>query len=221
MDGYYSISKQNYTNGYYNFEEFLSNFKDVLTKENSMSKIGIGLSFINNQSEKINKIIGELLCYNNIHNINIPHNKLTTFPKDLCKLTNLCELNLIDNYLITIPNEICKLTNLKILYVYDNCFTCFPKVICKLKNLEKLYLYNGNLKIPFEIRNLQKLQIFDNNEEDDNDDFNFYKKSFILYDLQNLQHIKDKKLLFRLFFIIQKNIFKKFNYKIINNLIKF
>jgi Leucine-rich repeat (LRR) protein len=207
MEGYYSIS-----NGYAyynNFEEFLRRIKDVLIKFESGSKIFVNtIYFSHNGLEKINKLIEKLLHYDNMYDINISHNNLEIIPINLFKL-NITSLDISNNDLITIPNEICKLTNLKSLAIGNNNFYVFPKVICKLKNLEILYFKNTSLEIPFEIKNLQKLVSFDYN-----------KKSLILYDLQNLQYIKDKKLLFRLFFIIQKNN-KICNYKIINNIIKF
>jgi hypothetical protein len=84
--------------------------------------------------------------------------------------------------------------------------------VCKLKNLEELYIYYGinKLVIPFEIKNLQKLKYLNSNQ--------IY--SLVIHDLQNIN--SNKKLIYRLFFIIIKSYkLLKNNYKIIRNLIKY
>jgi hypothetical protein len=132
------------------------------------------------------------------------------------------------NNLKFIVYELLKFKKIK-LFLFLNYYdlTKIPKIIYSLENLIELCLISNDIDhISFNICKLQKLKkLWISNN-------NFIKFPLILYDLQNLQVIyifgykndlKQKRLLFRLYFVICKSyILKKFFiYKILEKLIKF
>jgi Leucine-rich repeat (LRR) protein len=197
-----------FTREYSTLEKFLDSFENIDQRRLCIKSLCFFLP------ESINKIIEKISQYDDIYNIDLSWNKFYIIPPNLFKLEYLYMLNLSHNYLTSITDEIFKLVNLKILYIDKNNFACFPKNVCKLKKLEILYVQNKNknLEIPFEIRNLQKLKDSDFDKKN--------CKSLVIHDLQNIKN--NKKLIYRLFFIIIKSYkFFKNNYKIIRNLINF
>jgi hypothetical protein len=109
-----------------------------------------------------------------------------------------------------------------------NLVSHFPKAICELKKINYINIGGENVKIPFEILKLQNLEILIVN----------FLKYQLIYDLQNLKYFgiynnkyilnfvnntESKKLIFRLFFIINKSFTKKVfcNYKILLNILKY
>lgn len=187
-----------------NYDNFLDSLQYMERNEKHITELGIYiLSNIN-----ISKVINELLkldgkiCLSMI----LDETELKQIPNEIFKL-NIKKLQL--NNFTNVPYNIYKFVNLEKLFIYNGNIN-FPN-ICNLKNLTNLDFYQTNIKnkIPFEITKLQKIK-------------KIYCKSLLIYDLQNLKKIdydkskiKNKHVIFRLFFILCKNN-KIINYKIIN-----
>jgi Leucine-rich repeat (LRR) protein len=92
---------------------------------------------INNNRLTIPPEIGQL---ENLRELHLNENKLTSIPSEIGQLTNLQKFFLDYNALTSLPPEIGQLTNLQVLFLSENKLTSLPPEIGQLKNLEYLSL---------------------------------------------------------------------------------
>lgn len=150
------------------------------------------------------------LCIGSSYNVKFDNN-VNFIIKELLKFKKI-ELTLFLTYtnINKIPETIYSLTNLKFLSLSGNNIDHIPISICKLQKLETIFLhYNKFKKYPFIMCDLQNLRCV-----------------YIRLGNNDLIYLKNKRLVFRLSFIIYKSynnfIFKKILiYKILKRLIKF
>jgi hypothetical protein len=104
------------------------------------------------------------------------------------------------------PKNIFNLTNLRYLDICKTNIDHIPFSICKLQKLDTLWMYETNFKkIPLILCDLQNLQVI-----------------YIFAYKNDINFLKKKRLLFRLYFIICKSfILKILKYKILQKLIKY
>jgi Leucine-rich repeat (LRR) protein len=175
----------------------------------------------------INFIVDTLIIYDKINISFTLCNSVKIFPEILCKLNNIVYLDLSDNNLETLPDSFSLFNKLEFLNIRNNKFKVFPEIICKLNKLENLIINNNKISyIPISISKFKKLISFSY-------DYNCLKKNpYILGDLKNLMFwpsaklmefqsfLKKKSFLFRLFFILHKNLNRcnKLNYKILKKI---
>lgn len=174
--------------------------------------IGIFGEDKNNLLIRIKKYVNNRIIISDIDpyeyiSLQILNNKLKYESYVYIYIYNLVSYNNLYNFLK-------QLFNFKIKYSFNSCIKYIPKNLFKLDII--ILKFTKLISIPFEIIKLQNLEELD---------FKNDKIPFILYDLQNLKRInnnfiKNKRLVFRFYFIIHKNnnILKKLNYK---KLIKF
>ncbi|KAL0265936.1 UNVERIFIED_CONTAM: hypothetical protein PYX00_011653 [Menopon gallinae] len=94
-----------------------------------------------------------------LKNLDLSHNRLATFPKEIESLSQLRRLYLNHNQLTTLPGEIGSLSQLRWLYLNHNQLTTLPGEIGSLSQLQKLYLNHNRLTtLPKEIESLSQLQ---------------------------------------------------------------
>jgi internalin A len=101
----------------------------------------------------------EVFELEDLEELNLSENSLTSIPKSIGQLQNLTSLNLSYNKLTSIPESIGQLQNLALLYLNRNELTAVPKAIFKLKSLELLSLGHNHIRsLPKGITRLQKLK---------------------------------------------------------------
>lgn len=94
----------------------------------------------------------------------IEHQGITTLDKSIGKFKRLKKLNLWNNEIQKLPDEIGDLENLEKLYLSYNDITELPKTMCKLKKLKEFYISNNRLTaVPDEIGDLTNLVILNLN----------------------------------------------------------
>lgn len=169
--------------------------------------------------------IGEL---KELEFLDISGNDFKIFPKCICKLINLTYLNITYCRISFLPS-LKNLTKLDNFIVTQNYFKIFPESICELKNLTILQMYYCDLTyIPFSITKLKKLKMLNITHNL----FNKFPNTILdlypnletfIYRTFSSQKVRTKYvLIFRLFFIICKNVNKfKITYKILLNLLTF
>lgn len=206
-------------NNIYEFPDVICTLKNLEILDLSHNKLSLIPNIFSNLSK-----LEVLKSYENL---------LNKFPLCICKLKNLKNLYLHDNQISNIPNEIVNMENLKLLNIDDNLFLEFPKQIFELKNLKRLNLQNKEPfeKIPFGITKLKKLKILYLTSHSfplHLCELNLERLSIKdgvkrMLEPNRLYEIEEKRLPFRLSFLIYKNfkILKKFNYKILKNILSF
>ncbi|MBR8827889.1 MAG: leucine-rich repeat domain-containing protein, partial [Gomphosphaeria aponina SAG 52.96 = DSM 107014] len=85
---------------------------------------------------------------NNLTELNLSYNQLSSLPSEITNLTNLTRLDLSDNQLSSLPSEITNLTNLTSLDLRNNQLSSLPSEITNLTNLTRLYLDGNPLENP-------------------------------------------------------------------------
>jgi Leucine-rich repeat (LRR) protein len=202
----------------------LENIPDSIFDFTNLIELNISNNLINNIPNKIINLV-------NLKMLSICSCKLEKIPNFLSNLVNLEDLRIGRNKLKEFPSVICEMKNLKYLYINNNNISSIPNSIKNLKNLTTLCINNNNIKTyPFSIHKLQKLKAIC--VEDC-----LSKYPLIFRDLQNfdisyrngnkLKSLSDKRLIFRLYFLMCKSsfFFNKLkiinNYKILEKIIKF
>ncbi|MDM8560897.1 COR domain-containing protein [Candidatus Parabeggiatoa sp. HSG14] len=108
----------------------------------------------------------EMAQLQNLQQLFLWDNQLTVWPVEMAQLQNLQLLHLLGNQLTTWPVEMAQLQNLQKLYVSSNQLIAWPKEMAQLQNLQRLYLsYNQLSEWPKEmaqLQNLQQLKLWDN-----------------------------------------------------------
>ena len=85
---------------------------------------------------------------------------LSTLPDELFSLEDINNLDISRNRLSTIPLEICQYTKLRKLHLGSNEFTELPLCLFRLKQLTHLYINDNKIStIPAEISQLQNLEM--------------------------------------------------------------
>lgn len=235
----------NYKIIYKDEKQFCEELEKVENNENNFLEIGSykhedfiikSSDFIINKLEKYKKVklgIDMFRCIN-----------LTIFPETLCKLTNLVYLDLTCNELTTLPLSFSSLINLKNLDISHNRFKVFPEIICKLKYLMWLNIYGNKIsyipisitkltnlqclkhdtyyeKIPYILCDLKNFFLFSSNLDDEYDYWDEERDEIQNYNNEIEEfhkNLKKKSFLYRLFFILHKNLNKKLNYKILEKI---
>jgi leucine-rich repeat protein SHOC2 len=83
-------------------------------------------------------------------------------PAEIGRYQELLELNLARNKLTSLPDELGDLPNLRILQLDKNDFESIPACVCRLESLTYLGLHRNNLKnLPEQIEGLQNLKVLD------------------------------------------------------------
>jgi leucine-rich repeat protein SHOC2 len=83
-------------------------------------------------------------------------------PAEIGRYQELLELNLARNKLTSLPDELGELPNLRILQLDKNGFESIPACVCRLESLTYLGLHWNNLKdLPEQIEGLQNLKVLD------------------------------------------------------------
>lgn len=94
-----------------------------------------------------------------LQELQLPENKLQSFPGGISNLQNLEVLSFYKNELSTLPADFYHLKNLRIVDLYYNNLTVLDTAISLLQNLEILYLSNNHVyDIPAQIGALPKLK---------------------------------------------------------------
>lgn len=100
---------------------------------------GIEISFLNPRFE-------------NLHFLDLSHNKISTLPSEICDLSLLKELKLGYNELSSLPEEIGTLRHLMRLHLNDNHLTNLPASIMLCCKMQEIRLEKNELKeIPIDI----------------------------------------------------------------------
>ena len=127
------------------------NYKDK-NKEKLHNIIKLNISLYNGY------LLNELDKFENLEELYISVDNLTSLPESIGNLTNLEKLNIYINNLTSLPESIGNLINLKELDIYDSNLTSLPESIGNLTNLNNLRINNNNLtSLPESIGNLIKL----------------------------------------------------------------
>ena len=114
----------------------------------------------NLKSSGLEKLPAEISQLQNLQELHLWGNQLTTLPAEMGQLQNLQKLYLGGNQLTTLPAEMGQLQNLQTLWLGDNKLTTLPAEIGQLQNLQTLWLVDNKLTtLPAEIGQLQNLQI--------------------------------------------------------------
>ncbi len=109
-------------------------------------------------NEELLQII-EQAARDNVTELNLSGEGLTTLPPEFGKLTNLRSLYLSGNQLSSLPPEFVQLTNLQILDLRNNQLSSLPPEFEKLTSLQTLYLRSNQLSsLPPEFEKLTNLQ---------------------------------------------------------------
>jgi Leucine-rich repeat (LRR) protein len=173
---------------------------------------------------KLKTISSNIAKLTKLDTLFIGRNKFEDFPTSVCECKNLTYLNICGNNITTIPDCITKLNNITSLNVSFNNITTIPDCITKLNNITSLDISFNNINyFPEAIYKLHSLKYLDIS----------WTKECIprsLWNLKNLQTIRltninyksinRKKLIYRLYILLIKK-YVKFNFKIINKLLKF
>jgi Leucine-rich repeat (LRR) protein len=94
--------------------------------------------------------------------ITIKHGHIQELPDNIGQFENLMELNIFDNKLTTLPSTIGSLKNLKRLTVSGNILAQLPKDIGNMQSLETLIVNNNDLDtLPETMGTLKSLKILD------------------------------------------------------------
>lgn len=104
---------------------------------------GKKLTFTQKGVSKIPKEIFEIPGIEELEELDMSGNKISSVPAQIGKLVNLKKLNLNSNVLKGINKNIVKCTQLQSLDIGDNKFKEFPTTICSCLNLEELYMVNS------------------------------------------------------------------------------
>ena len=92
----------------------------------------------------------------------LEHNELTSLPSSIVNLRSLGYLNLSSNQLTSLPTSIGNLRSLESLYLRFNQLTFLPESIVNLSSLRTLDLYRNQLtSLPTSIGNLESLERLD------------------------------------------------------------
>jgi Leucine rich repeat len=94
-------------------------------------------------------------------------NRLSSLPPEIGKLTNLQELVLSNNRLSSLPPEIGTLTSLQWLDLSNNQLSNLPPEIDKLTSLQWLDLSNNQISLPLEIDKLGERELREPVGQDD------------------------------------------------------
>lgn len=78
-----------------------------------------------------------------VYYLDLSHQGLTEFPKELLQMKNLLVLDLSGNYISDLPKDLSKIQNLEELYLSYNLFPVFPQALFQLNNLKILEM-SGN-----------------------------------------------------------------------------
>jgi len=98
----------------------------------------------------------------NLEQINLASNNLSTFPSEICKIKSLKTCILCYNKLRSIPDDIKNLRNLEYLDLDGNSITEIPQSIEKLSKLESLKLCDNKIGyLPTELANIESLKHLD------------------------------------------------------------
>ncbi|HWR83778.1 MAG TPA: COR domain-containing protein [Candidatus Deferrimicrobium sp.] len=107
----------------------------------------------------LGKLPPEIAELQNLQELDLSANRLTSLPPEIAELQNLEWLDLSDNALRAMPPEIAQLQSLEWLDLSDNQLTALPPEIAELQNLQWVGLsYNQLTALPPEIAQLQNLQ---------------------------------------------------------------
>ena len=150
---------------------------------------------------KLKTISSNIAKLTKLDTLFIGRNKFEDFPTSVCECKNLTYLNICGNNITTIPDCITKLNNITSLNVSFNNITTIPDCITKLNNITSLDISWTKECIPRSLWNLKNLQT-------------------IRLTNINYKSINRKKLIYRLYILLIKK-YVKFNFKIINKLLKF
>jgi tetratricopeptide (TPR) repeat protein len=118
-----------------------------------LTRIPSGL--IKELAERTSKAKAHLLS------ISVTHNKITSFPEELCQFDQVRYINFSKNELTELPSNFRHFKYLDQLYLDENQFSQFPSVVCELKELTLLSFNRSKFKfIPEKIGLLKNLTKF-------------------------------------------------------------
>jgi Leucine-rich repeat (LRR) protein len=117
------------------------NISDLHTIINTTSRQD--LTEVDLRSNQLTTLPPEVLQLTNLTRLDLSDNQISALPPEIVQLTNLAQLNFSSNQIMTLPLEITQLTNLTQLDVSNNELTTLPPEIADLINLEKLNI-DGN-----------------------------------------------------------------------------
>ena len=143
------------------------------------------LDLSNNNFKYINISICKL---RGLEKLNLKNNKITYLTKNIKYLTNLKILLINNNFIDKLPEEIQSMDNLEEINIENNAFKKFPVRILQIPRL--IYLYNQDNQ-PFNIDELRKKYLSNNNLDFLKIQVKDYKVSYYLNKLWNFKEVNN------------------------------
>ncbi|BBM85182.1 leucine-rich repeat domain-containing protein [Candidatus Uabimicrobium amorphum] len=146
------------TNAFESFQEVNIANLNISWTDNRYAIINYHYGFAPHPSP-LTEIPEEIFDFSTLKELNLSRNQLSSVSPKIQKLNNLRSLSLRSNKLKKLPVEIGKLTKLEELDLYNNQIGSLPSAIANLKQLRLLRLPSYRTSIPFEMQQLENLEI--------------------------------------------------------------